>query len=257
MDMTEQTAKSVRAVERSLKVLEIMNRTPVVKVGYLASETGIPASTIVRLLETLISAGYVAKLGRSAGYTVTEKVAGLGAGYRGLPQVFDRARRAAQELTKLTQWPAAIATLDVDALVIRYSTIPMSPLSYYQSTINRRMTLLEYAHGRAYLSFCPPAEQSHLLEILKQAAPDKAAAQRIEVQAATVVEQTLASGFGERNGNIQPETHSIALPLRVEGRIVGTLGLTYYARTKVDPNVLKQELKRAVRQIESVGQAPE
>lgn len=238
-------SKTVRSVDRTLKILELMNRAPVVRVQYLAEQTDLPAPTVVRLLETLVAAGYVRKLGRQAGYSVTEKVAALGAGHHGLPQVFDVARKAAEELTLRTLWPTALATLDVDALVIRFSTIPMSPLSHYQSTINRRMTLLEYAHGRAYLAFCPKEERQHLVSLLQQSAGTEAEAVTIAERAESVVALTRASGFGERTGNIQPETHSLALPLRMGAKLVGTLGITYFARTHVDVAALKKDLRAA------------
>ena len=98
MDFAQQ--KTVRSVERTLQILELMNRVPVVRVQHLAQETGLPAPTVVRLLETLMSAGYVRKIGRQAGYCVTEKVAALGAGHHGLPQIFDVAREAAEALTR-------------------------------------------------------------------------------------------------------------------------------------------------------------
>lgn len=253
--MTPTPSKTVRSVERTLQLLEFMNRVAVVRVQDLAAQTGLPAPTVVRLLETLIAAGYVRKLGRTAGYCVTEKVTALGAGHHGLPQVFEVARQAAEALTRRTLWPAALATLDVDALVIRFSTIPMSPLSHYQSTINRRMTLLDYAHGRAYLAFCPTAERRHLVALLQQSAATPAEAQAIEERAAAVVAMTRASGFGERSGNVQPETHSLALPLRLGAKLVGTLGVTYFARAQVDVPALKAELRAAVMACESGAQA--
>ncbi|WP_151720181.1 DNA-binding transcriptional regulator [Gemmobacter serpentinus] len=241
--MSSELPKTVRSVERTLKILELMNRMPVVRVQYLAAEADLPAPTVVRLLETLVAAGYVHKLGRQSGYSVTGKVAALGAGHHGLPQIFDRARQAAEELTRRTLWPTALATLDVDALVIRYSTIPLSPLSHYQSTINRRMTLLDYAHGRAYLAFCPKEERQHLVSLLQQSAADEEEAEAIAVKAEVLAAQTRASGFGERMGNIQPETHSLALPLRLGAKIVGTFGITYFARTQVDVEALKRDLR--------------
>ncbi|MBB3987610.1 IclR family mhp operon transcriptional activator [Sagittula marina] len=237
--------KTVRSVERTLQILELMNRAPVVRVQYLAAQTDLPAPTVVRLLETLMAAGYVRKIGRQAGYCVTEKVASLGAGHHGLPQVFDVARQAAEALTTHTLWPTAVATLDVDALVIRFSTIPMSPLSHYQSTINRRMTLLDYAHGRAYLGFCPEEERQHLVNLLQQSAETNEEAVAIAQRAEAVVALTRASGFGERTGNIQPETHSIAAPLRMGAKLVGTLGITYFAKAQVNVNTLKTELSAA------------
>lgn len=245
--MEATVSKTVRSVDRVLKILELMNRVPVVRVQYIAQETGLPAPTVVRLLETLVAIGYVRKLGRQAGYSVTEKVAALGAGHHGLPHIFDRAREAAEDLTRRTLWPTALATLDIDALVIRFSTIPLSPLSHYQSTINRRMTLLDYAHGRAYLAFCPDEERRHLVALLQQSAASAEEADDIAARAELAVAQTRARGFGERMGNIQPETHSLALPLHMGAKLVGTFGITYFARSQVDVEALKQELQATVR----------
>ena len=209
--------KTVRSVERTLQILELMNRAPVVRVQYLAAQTDLPAPTVVRLLETLMAAGYVRKIGRQAGYCVTEKVASLGAGHHGLPQVFDVARQAAEALTTHTLWP----------------------------TVNRRMTLLDYAHGRAYLGFCPEEERQHLVNLLQQSAETNEEAVAIAQRAEAVVALTRASGFGERTGNIQPETHSIAAPLRMGAKLVGTLGITYFAKAQVNVNTLKTELSAA------------
>lgn len=254
--MTPAPSKIVRSVERTLRILELMNRAPVVRVQYLSEETGLPAPTVVRLLETLMTAGYVRKIGRQAGYCVTEKVAAFGAGHHGLPQVFEVARAAAEDLTQRTRWPTALATLDVDALVIRFSTIPISPLSHYQSTINRRMTLLEYAHGRAYLGFCPAEERQHLVALLQKSASSEKEVEAISQRAASVVSLTRASGFGERMGNVQPETHSIAVPLRMGEKLVGTLGITYFAKSQVDVNALKVELREAADACEA-GRLPQ
>ena len=96
--MSVTASKTVRSVERTLKIIELMNRAPVVRVQYFAEQTDLPAPTVVRLLDTLVAAGYVRKLGRQAGYSVTEKVAALGAGHHGLPQIFDVARKAAEDV---------------------------------------------------------------------------------------------------------------------------------------------------------------
>ncbi|MBZ0123892.1 MAG: helix-turn-helix domain-containing protein [Roseovarius sp.] len=89
----------VRSVEKALRILEALNRRAVVKVQSLSEETEIPAPTIVRLLETLVAEGYVRKIGRQAGYCVTEKIVTLGAGHHGLPMIFEKAKAAAEEFT--------------------------------------------------------------------------------------------------------------------------------------------------------------
>ncbi|WP_158964517.1 DNA-binding transcriptional regulator [Chachezhania sediminis] len=244
--MAKESFQPVRSVEKALRILEALNRRAVVKVRSLSEETQIPAPTVVRLLETLVASGYVRKIDRQAGYCVTEKIVTLGAGHHGLPMIFEKAKAAAENYTKKHLWPTAIATLDVDAPVIRFSTIPISPLSHYHSTINQRMTLLEYAHGRAYLSYCPQAERRQLIGLLKQSVETREEAAEIERRAASVVSYTRASGFGERTGNVMPETHSIALPIHMGAKIIGTFGVTYFAKARVDVAALKDGLREAI-----------
>ena len=64
MRMEATVSKTVRSVDRGLKILELMNRVPVVRVQYIAQETGLPAPTVVRLLEILVAIGYMRKLWR-------------------------------------------------------------------------------------------------------------------------------------------------------------------------------------------------
>ena len=94
-----------------------------------------------------------------------------------------------------------------------------------------------------------------MIALLQQSATTDAEAQAIAQRAASVVTLTRASGFGERTGNIQPETHSIAMPLRVGAKLVGTLGITYFARAQVDVTTLKAELKAAVATCEGKDQS--
>ena len=84
-----------------------------------------------------------------------------------MPRVVEIAAPLVRKLTEEIKWPIAVAMLDVDALVVRYSTIPYSPLSLLHSSINMRLSLVSRALGRAYLAFCS-SEQEMLLEVVRQ-----------------------------------------------------------------------------------------
>lgn len=99
----------IRAVERSLDLLASLNRRPISRVQDLVADTGLPAPTIIRLLETLMATGHVQHHGRRVGYTVTARVAELSAGHHGLPQFLEPARPILTELTQDLLWPAALA----------------------------------------------------------------------------------------------------------------------------------------------------
>ena len=48
-------------------------------------------------------------------------------------------------------------------MVVRYSTIPLSPLALKHSTLNVRLSLVSRAIGRVYLAFCAPDVQDAIL----------------------------------------------------------------------------------------------
>jgi hypothetical protein len=58
-----------------------------------------------------------------------------------------------------------------DAVAIRFSTIPDSPVSPFHATINNRLQLMSRALGRAYIAFCPPNERNLLLRMLATSVP--------------------------------------------------------------------------------------
>jgi IclR family transcriptional regulator, mhp operon transcriptional activator len=237
--------KPLKSVEKTLNVLELLNRFPIVRVKDIVEQTDMPSPTVIRILETLVRNGYVRHVGKRAGYCVTERIQALSAGNHGLPSIFDSARAEAEKITVELLWPTAIATLDTDSMVVRFSTIPHSPLSHKHSTINRRLSLIDHAHGRAYLAFCAVEEQKHLIGLLERAAPDRA--EDIRQRAQRAIAETRAIGIGQRDPLVEPDTRTIALPLMVGIKVVGTIGVTYFTRSKVDRGALRAALERAVK----------
>ncbi len=238
--------KPVQAVEKALVILEHLNRRPVCRIKHLAEATGLPHSTVIRQLETLEVLGYAQKVDRGAGYCVTSKTERLSAGNHGFPTMLDSLRNKADQLTETLLWPASICTLDGDAMVVRYSTIPQSPLAHIHSTINRRLSLLRRAHGRAYLAFCPEEERAHLLEIIAtlQQTPVDFSTQNLGPE----LEAIRVSGFASRIEALRAQTNSLAVPCWRKGRLIATLGLTFFTRSVPDPTALVMALKQAGRE---------
>lgn len=108
----------IRSVTRALDVLAAMNRHAFCSLETLHQQTRIPRPTLVRILETLQSKGMVSRAPPYGTYCLT-----------------------AEALTRKIKWPLALAVPDYDAVVVRYSTIPHSPLALLHSTLNLRVSL--------------------------------------------------------------------------------------------------------------------
>ena len=219
----------VESVRRAMHLLHELNRQRVSSVRHLHGATGLPKPTIVRLLDTLIALGYVVNDRRQGGYQVTSLVRSLSAGFHGDPLVVEAARPWALAFTRQYHWPVAIAVLDRSSVVVRFSTIPDSPVSPFHGTLNMQLSLLGRALGRAYLAFCPMSERSMLLDMLarSQESEDKLATDR--KRALTLLATIRKQGFAERDPMVEPRSSgTVALPIIVNHRVLATVGMTYF-----------------------------
>jgi IclR family mhp operon transcriptional activator len=167
MPRSQPAIEGVQPVLRSLAVLEALNAAGTATLTRLHAETGLPKPTLVRLLDTMIAGGYVRRVSRTAGYTLTERVLRLSSGFRHGDLVVEAARPFLSALTAEHKWPVALATLDRDAMLVRMSTRQESPFSTDPDWLNRRLSMLLSALGRAYLAFCPDEERRLLLAMLR------------------------------------------------------------------------------------------
>lgn len=221
--------RPVESVVRALALLAELNRHKVGTVAALHAATGLPKPTVVRLLETLIDRGYVVADARNGGYQVTSQVQSLSCGFHSDPLVVEAGRPWLIEFTRRHKWPASIALLDHDAVVVRFSTIPDSPVSPFHATVNMRLHLLTRALGRAYLAFCPDDEREVILDMLARSAhaEDRPARRRKEVL--RVLASIRAQGYATRPARIEPSNSStIAVPVMRGDQVLATVGMTYF-----------------------------
>jgi IclR family mhp operon transcriptional activator len=236
----------VQSVQRALALLAELNRQRVTSVGELHERTGLPKPTIVRLLETLIAQGFVASDNRLGGYQVTSKVAALSSGFHGAPMVIEAARPWAIDLTRKLKWPAAVAVLQQDAVFVRFSTIPDSPVSPFHATINMRLSLMTRALGRAYLAWCPKEERALLVGMLRTSADPEDRPKNLARTVQQLVRATRSRGFAERDPRVEPRNSgTIAVPIMADGQVLATLGLTYF-RSAVRRSTLTDTLVPAL-----------
>jgi IclR family mhp operon transcriptional activator len=238
----------VQSVQRALGLLTELNKQRVTTLAELHRSTGLPKPTIVRLLETLIAEGFVCNDGRLSGYRVTSQVTTLSSGFHGAPLVIEAARPWAIDLTRRLKWPVAVALLETDAVFVRFSTIPDSPISPFHATINMRLSLVARGLGRAYLAFCPARERQLLVRMLAASPHQDDRPKGLPKVVERLVKATRGRGFAMRDPNVTPRnSDTIAVPIMARGRVLATLGLTYF-RSAVTPAMLLETLVPALQE---------
>lgn len=230
-DGAEQSKSSyppVEAARRVLNILRVMNALGIATVGDLHAATGLPKPSIVRLLETLMYDGYVARDNMCNGYRVTLLTRELSAGRHGIPLVIESARSWAIGLTQRIKWPVGIAMLDGIEMEIRYWTGSISPLAYTNNLVRRRNSPIHTAMGRAYLAFCGPMERTKFLRQCRE----NLALQFGEAEEAdflALLERVRRVGYATRDPRVEPlRMTTIGMPLRFEGFAIAAASVTFY-----------------------------
>ncbi|MFY9509986.1 MAG: DNA-binding transcriptional regulator [Rubrivivax sp.] len=219
--------RPVNVVLRALQILRVLNRQPVSSVDAIHKQTAIPKPTIVRLLQTLEADGLVRRAPQYGAYHLTSEVTALASGFHSEPRIVEAAAAIAEALTQDLKWPVAVAVHDGDAMTVRYSTIPNSPLSFFHSTINMRLSLVTQALGRAFLAFCGPTEQDALIEMLVRSSGEPIAGQEAGIR--RMLAEVHGRGYALRDPRVRPESATIAVPVFEGERVVATIGLTWFS----------------------------
>ncbi len=231
------SADTIRAVVRALRLLRLMNERPVWTLHELHQAGALPKATLSRLLATLRQEGYVAAEATPGLYRLSGKVRELDGGYTEGSRLVEVGRPILLRVTRQIKWPLALATLDVDAMVVRFSSMPYSPLAVHTTTLGHRLGLVESALGRAFLAFCSDTERQALLDNLdapEVSTPD-AEGPDLRVWPRGWVEHDLAqvraAGCAVRQPNAERGSATLAVPVCVGGEAVAALSMTTFGRS--------------------------
>jgi IclR family mhp operon transcriptional activator len=217
----------IRSVERAIDVLQALNRRPLSTLHDLHRETGLPKPSIVRLLRTLESKGLAAQSSSYGTYQLLGGVRSLASGFHHEPLIIEVAEEIMIDFTRREGWPLALALFDTNAMVVRASTIPYTSLSLLHSSLNNRLSLISHALGRAFLADSSPSGQHILLEIARGSDDPEDRPARDAEAMARLIAQIRERGYASRDPMIEPRSISIAVPVRDNGRVIASLGLTW------------------------------
>jgi IclR family mhp operon transcriptional activator len=221
----------VMLVQRTLAVVECANRLKQITVRSISEDCAIPPSSVVRILETLCAEGYLTHISRRGGYSLTSRVKALSAGFQSKSLILEVLQPVVDDLTKEYLWPFAMATLDIDAMVVQYSSIPQSPFAHVRSTLHKRASLISRAHGLAYMAFCSSRERRLLTKMAIERGLPEDGIVGSSYQWRKALRQTRLTGYATRLSVADPFTHSLAVPVLIApGSVVATIGVTYFKK---------------------------
>jgi IclR family mhp operon transcriptional activator len=241
-DFNTRSYPTVESIARALNVLRTVSKFHIATIGDIFAETKMPKSTIVRVLETLISEGYVARDNLCGGYRITSKANELGPGTNGISQIIEVARPITVSLTERTQWPIGIGTFDNDAIWLRFSTAALCKRATAVS-LGWRLDLFYTAMGRAYLAFCPDADRER---IFKMRIETGVSSDADEARVRALLPQIREHGYAVRSDNRTVSASSVATPIFNKGALLAVINFSYFKDAAAPSETLPAEIARSL-----------
>ncbi len=242
---TEKTRKQptlIRSVERAIELLQALNGQAVSTLDSLHRQTGLPKPTLVRLLRTFEAKQIVSQSAQYGNYYLTAGVNTLSHGYHHDPLIIEASAPIMESLTRKIKWPLSIAVFRRDSMVIRYSTNVNSPWTLAHTVIGLHPSMINRAHGRAYLAFVAPQEQEIILQIVRKSDDPEDQLAKNEKETRKILNETKKQGYGLRVPADSKGSATIAVPIFDDDRVIASLALTWFFSVMTAEEVVSRHL---------------
>ena len=246
IDPSQRSYPPVGAVHRALEVLRAVNKLRIASINSIHEQTGMNKSTIVRMLETLMGEGYIARDNMCGGYRLTSRVAELTSGYDGISKVIEVSRPLAIELTRQIKWPIGLGIIDGDAIALQFWTGAISPWAHTNTVLGLRPDLQTSAMGRAYLANCPPEElEKHLERFTNDPARNFGPPE--ERRFRQLLERARKDGYAVRDPRTRPyRTTTLAMALHEGNQVRAVISISFY-KTAIPVNKIAERIVAPLR----------
>jgi IclR family mhp operon transcriptional activator len=227
----------VTAVLRGLDVLATVNRLKEASVGDIFRETGLNRPTIVRMLETLIHAGFVSRHPTQPVYFPTGRTLDLSSGYQKHEEMAIVAAPVLVKLHKELQWPSDVAVFDRDAMVVARTSRGEGFL-HFNRRPGYRAPLLGASIGLAFLAFCgEETRQAALAAVGASTDPWNALAKQPE-KVKRLLGVVRRNGYAVMDASYSDVSYNgaasaVGLPILVNGLAVGSINCMFL-RSSID-----------------------
>ncbi|HKU95161.1 MAG TPA: helix-turn-helix domain-containing protein [Vineibacter sp.] len=241
------TFEPVRALLRGLDVLAAVNQGQAGSVAALAQAVGLPRATVIRLLETLEGAGYIAHTGPNGRYDVSPRVTVLSSAFDYDAWLAAIAQPQLRRLMRRIHWPSDLMVRSGESMIVLTSNRGHSGLNINRRYAGMMSSIFNSGSGFAYLAWCDDAERQRIMA----ARTDPAERAAVEHEIA----RTRARGYGVRDISIPPGVGAIATPVLVDGRAVACLNVVYLPRMATAEVIARQCLPALRAAAQSLGRA--
>lgn len=262
--MRQYKVDTITALSRGLEVLRVLHDMRAATLHDLHLATGLPKSTLIRILLTCHEQGFVWQRMADGAFVPSHSLLV----HRQLDDtdwLVEVASPVLEDLVQRTRWPSVLSvprldymeTLETNSRKAYFDDVRRNPVGF-------RVNMLRSASGRAYLAFCPEAERETVIRRLRQRSMPGHELARDDAWLEEMVRATRQRGYSIRDREFggdyvagrdgyDDQRMSIALPIRSNERVIGCINLTWRRHVLTVRQVVAEhldDLRVAVEHIE-------
>jgi IclR family transcriptional regulator, mhp operon transcriptional activator len=245
--------KTIRSLERGLKVLRALQQHPISSLHEIKQLTGLPKPTLLRILRTLENFGAVSRRLADGHYRISATLAQLARKPDRYDQIAEAAAPVLDRLCRKISWPSDLLVPAGDHMEIRETSRVQTPFStvFLHDRIGTPVNWLLSAVGRAYLAYCPEKERNKILALLRKSELPENRLARDEKRVRLVLKETQMKGYGTRDLNFDGGAYrrqapdglaGIAVPLLDGNRVHGVINIVWPKAAKTVENMVGDHL---------------
>jgi IclR family KDG regulon transcriptional repressor len=202
-------ARLATSLLKAVDILEALGGEAAVPLGEVANRVGLGKTGVYRVLNTLVTRGYVERVGRDGKYRLGLRAFTLGANALANRQIRDAAALPMRDLLRKTNEMVNLGVPSGNGIII-IDRLQLDRAVQLRSNVGVWMSLESTSIGRAYLATLPEDEIEP---------PDP--------HLATVLADARRTGYAIDDGDSDPEIRCASAAIRDEaGRVVGTIGVS-------------------------------
>lgn len=221
--------KHVSALQRGLLVMETVNEHGPIGLSSIQGLCGLPKATVLRMLETLCSSGYVQFDNEKKIYQVGARALALSNNFSFENHLLTVIRPVVEDLRSKLGWPSDVAVFQHDKMVIVDTNRKPGMLSANR-TIGSRIPIMASATGRAYISALEKKERDELvMRLASSEDPFEKLARKINHVEALVAE-TVERGYAVSDQEFLSGNIGAAVPIVHDAKVVCVINLIALAR---------------------------
>ena len=247
--------KTIRALERGLDIMQILQTKGSATLNDIYQVSGLPRPTILRVLRTLVGAGWVRRGLEDGFYRNSFKIEGMVNSLDHTDKLAEISAPYLDALCRKASWPSDLTVFNSGGLYmeLKETSRSLTPFLLNRDSIGHKINLPLSAVGRAYLAFCDRDECTTILAELRKSRnlanklihdEQKFSDDLTEIRRAGYAIREPSFGGGQKplRSEFDDGLNAIAVPIQLNKKILGCISLVWLRKAIPTKDIVREYL---------------